>query len=52
MILYLSSLACFAETAKLNGVDSEAWLRDVLTRVAGGHPINRIVELMSWAWSR
>ena len=38
------------ETAKLNGVDPEAWLRDVLTRVADGHPVNRIAELMSWAW--
>ncbi len=33
------------ETAKLNGVDPEAWLRDVLTRVAEGHPINRIGDL-------
>ena len=36
------------ETAKLNGVDPEAWLRDVLTRVADGHPVNRIAELMPW----
>ncbi len=27
------------ETAKLNGVDPEAWLRDVLTRVADRHPV-------------
>lgn len=39
------------ETAKLNGVDPEAWLRDVLTRVGGGHPVNRIAELMPWRWS-
>ena len=40
------------ETAKLNGVDPQAWLRDVLTRVADGHPVNRIAELMPWAWSK
>lgn len=37
------------ETAKLNGVDPEAWLRDVLQRIAEGHPANRIAELMPWA---
>ncbi len=34
------------ETAKLNGVDPEAWLRNVLARIADDHPANRITELM------
>jgi len=40
------------ETAKLDGVDHEAWLRDVLTRGADGHSVNRIAELMPWTWSK
>lgn len=35
------------ETAKLNNVDPQAWLTDVLTRIAD-HPINRIEELLPW----
>lgn len=35
------------ETAKLNNIDPQAWLTDVLTRIAD-HKINKIDELLPW----
>ncbi|MFC0569953.1 transposase domain-containing protein [Gluconobacter japonicus] len=35
------------ETAKLNGIEPFAWLRDVLTRMVDGHPAARISGLIS-----
>ncbi|MGE5387346.1 MAG: IS66 family transposase [Hyphomicrobiales bacterium] len=36
-------------TAKMNGVDPQAWLADVLTRIAA-HPAHRLDELLPWNW--
>ena len=36
-------------TAKMNDIDPQAWLADVLNRIAE-HPANRIDELLPWNW--
>jgi len=37
-------------TCKMNSVDPQAWLTDVLSRVAG-HPAHRLDELLPWNWA-
>ena len=43
-------MATLIATAKLNDIDAQAWLADVLTRIAG-IPQNRLPELLPWNWS-
>jgi transposase len=43
-----ASIYTIVQTAKLNGLNPETYLKDILTRIADGHPINRIAELMPW----
>jgi hypothetical protein len=40
------------QSAKLNGLDPEAYLADVIDRMAKGHPINRLSELLPWNWTK
>ncbi len=39
------------ETAKLNAIDPEAYLRNILARIVD-HKINRIIELLPWNWKK
>ena len=36
-------------SAKMNDVDPQAWLADVLARIAT-HPAHRLDELLPWNW--
>ena len=39
------------ETCKLNGVEPYVYLKNVLTRMVDGHPVNRLDELLPWNWT-
>src|SRR6266852_1084198 len=38
-------------TAKMNNIDPQAWLADVLCHIAD-HPVHRLDELLPWNWKR
>ncbi len=44
-------LASLIETCKLNGVDPQGYLADVITRIVQGHPNSRLDELRPWAYA-
>lgn len=43
----VAALYALIETARLNDVEPQAWLRDVLERIAD-HPANRVGDLLPW----
>jgi len=43
-------IASLIETCKMNGVDPQAYLRDVLAKIVARHPIQRIDELLPFAY--
>jgi transposase len=45
-------IASLIETCKLNRVDPQAYLADVLTRLVNLWPASRLDELMPWNWAR
>ncbi len=44
-------MASLLETCKLNNVNPQAWLADVLTKLVNLWPAKRIDELMPWAYA-
>ena len=39
------------ESARLNGLNPQAYLADVIDRMAKGWPRSRLAELLPWNWS-
>jgi transposase len=46
-----AAVASLVETCKINGVDPQRYLTDLLTRLVNGWPNSRIDELMPWHWA-
>ena len=44
-----AAIYTLVETAKLNNIDPQAWLADILARLSD-HPARRIHELLPWNW--
>ena len=44
-------IASLIETCKLNGVDPQAYITDVLTKLVNLWPVSRLDELMPWVWA-
>ena len=43
-----AAIHTLVQTARLNKLNPETYLRDILAKSADGHPINRIGELVPW----
>jgi len=46
-----ATVASLLATAKLNGVEPFAYLKDVLERLSNGHPMSRLDDLLPWNWA-
>ena len=44
-----ATITSLVETAKLNGVDPQPYLADVIARIVAGHPQRQIDDLLPWA---
>jgi transposase len=44
-------IASLIETAKLNAVEPQSYLADVITRILAGHPQSQIDDLLPWAYA-
>ena len=44
-------IASLVETAKLNAVEPQSYLADVIARIVAGHPQSQIDDLLPWAYA-
>jgi transposase len=47
---YAATIYTIVQTVKLNGLDPEAYLRDIIARIAN-YPARRIADLLPWNWA-
>lgn len=47
-----ATVCSLVATAKLNGVEPFAYLKDVLERMTNGHPMSRLDDLLPWNWTQ
>ena len=45
-------VASLVESCKLNGIEPQAYLTDVLIKLVEGWPMRRIDELLPWVWAQ
>jgi transposase len=45
-------LASLIETAKLHGIDPQAYLADILAKLVNGWPVHNIDALLPWTWAK
>jgi Transposase IS66 family/IS66 C-terminal element len=45
-------LASLIETAKIHGIDPQVYLADVLAKLVNGWPVQKLDELLPWAWAK
>lgn len=45
-------VASLIETCKINGVDPQAYMADVLTKIVNGHLASKLDDLMPWAYAQ
>jgi transposase len=44
-------LASLIETAKIHGIDPQAYLADTLAKLVNGWPMQKLDELLPWTWA-
>jgi hypothetical protein len=44
-------IASLVETCKLNAIDPQAYLADIITKIVNGHPNSNIDDLLPWAYT-
>ena len=46
-----AAMYALLKTCRLNSVNPQEWLADVLERIGQNHPVNRLDELLPWTWA-